>query len=104
MKPIIKSYQEFMKTHTAYSRSPHFNMDRHGFTCIYEGDVDIVDGKGLRSREMVQDLVDAFGEDYYSEYVYYRTVDGWRLPYIYIFVKSSSRKVSYGTNTPTHKG
>ncbi len=89
MKPIIKSYQEFIKTHRKYSRSPHFNMNRHGYFCVSEGDVYIDDnGKCLRSRDTVQDYINGVGKDSFANYVYYRTVDGWGLPYIFIFVKT----------------
>ncbi len=88
MKPTIKSYQEFMKIHTKYTRSPHFNMDRHGFYCVYQRDICVYDNnKCERSRDAVQDYINCVGEARYSEYVYYRTQDGWRLPYIFIFVK-----------------
>jgi len=93
MKPTIKSYQEFMKTHTKYSRSPHFNMDRHGFHCVYEFEVEVYENnKTQRSRDAVQVYIDHMGDDAFSEYVYFRTQDAWRLPYIYIFAVLRARR------------
>ena len=88
MKPTIKSYAEFVKRHTKYSRSPHYNMYVHGFHCVYERDIDVYENnKTERSRDAVQGYIDCVGEDTYSEYVYYRTVEAWGLPYIFIFAK-----------------
>lgn len=86
MKPTIQSYQEFMKTHTKYSRNPNFNMDRHGFHCLYNRELEVYEGnKTERSRDAVQSYIDCVGADAYSGYVYYRTKDAWGLPYIFIF-------------------
>lgn len=88
VKPTIISYQEFMKAHTKYSRSPCFNMDRHGFSCVQEWETDIYKGdKTQRSRDAVQEYIEAIGADTFSQYVYYRTKGGWDLPYIFIFAK-----------------
>ena len=88
MKPIIKSYQEFMKTHTKYSISQHFNMDRHGFHCIQEIEPEVYkNNKTQRSRDAVQVYIDVIGDDAFTEYVYYRTTDAWRLPYIFVYAK-----------------
>ena len=95
MKPSIKSYQEFMKTHTKYSHSPHFNMDRHGFYCVQEFEAEVYrNNKTQKSRDAVQIYIDAVGDDAFPEYVYYRTVDAWGLPYIFIFAKSITKKVT----------
>jgi hypothetical protein len=88
MKPTIKSYQEFMETHTKYSRNRAFNMDRHGFHCLYDREIEVYEGdKTERSRDAVQSYIDFVGDDAYSEYVYYRTKDAWSLPYIFIFAR-----------------
>lgn len=88
MKPTITSYQKFMETHTKYSHSPDFNMDRHGFGCVIEGVLEIYENKKTqRSRDYVQGYIDQVGEDYRSEYIYYRTVGGWGIPYIFVYFK-----------------
>ena len=87
MKPTIQNYQEFIKTHTKYSRSPSFNMDRHRFDCVIEFGVDIVNNKAQRSHDAVQSYIDHVGDDVSSEYVYYRTRDAWGLPYMFIFAR-----------------
>jgi len=77
MKPTIKSYKEFMKTHTKYSRSPHFNMDRHGFSCVHDFELEVYkDNKTERSRDAIQSYIDVVGDEFSNEYVYFRTVDG----------------------------
>ncbi|GAH90909.1 unnamed protein product, partial [marine sediment metagenome] len=76
----------FKKTHTKYSRSPHYNMDCRGFHCVQDFAVEVYENnKTQRSRDAVQGYIDHVGDDAFSEYVYYRTQDAWGLPYIFIF-------------------
>ena len=87
MKPTILNYQEFIKTHRKYHREPSLNMVKHGYNRVIDYDLDIVDNQVQKSRDAVQSYIDCVGEDTYSQYVYYRTRDGWGLPYIFIFAK-----------------
>ncbi|MCJ7805173.1 hypothetical protein MUP46_00830 [Patescibacteria group bacterium] len=87
LKPIIESYQHFMRNHTKYSRSPSFNMDRHGFHYIHEFDLPVYDNNTTqRSRDAVSGFVKGYGAKC-NHYVYYRTVEAWKLPYIFIWRK-----------------
>lgn len=83
----IESYQHFIRSHTKYSRNPDFNMNRHGFHCLNHHDLQIFEGnKTEKSRDAVAQFVEAYGARY-NHYVYYRTVEAWGLPYIFIWGK-----------------
>ncbi len=55
-------------------------MDAHGFSLFAETEA-CMEG----SDKIVQGLVPVGSA--YKEYVYYRTRDGWGLPYLFVFAK-----------------
>lgn len=81
--PTITNYKEFVRDHAKYTRNPHNNLSRHGFHFLCDSDLDV----GDKSRDYALNYIKFVGEDKYSEYVYYRTVEAWGLPYIFLYGK-----------------
>ncbi len=77
----IENYVKFMKTHRKYSHSHSHNMICHGYRLlIHFGDINPKE----KSRVLVEDVVKTYGD---GDYVYYRTKDGWGLPYLFVYSK-----------------
>jgi hypothetical protein len=85
---IIQSYHNFKNSNSYHSRNVIYNLSIHGYRLVKEFDLDI----GEKSMDAVKELVEA-NKEHYTDFVYYRTTDLWRLPYMMLFGKS---KISQG--------
>lgn len=79
----ITNYTDFRNKNRLYSHNVQINMNAHGYQMVSHWDLDV----GEKSLDAIRSYIKHVGDDN-SEYVYYRTVTtGWRLPYLFLYVK-----------------
>ena len=80
----ITNYTDFRNNHRLYSHDVAINMNAHGYDMLNHWDLDA----GEKSLDAVRSYIKQVYGDDDSTYVYHRTVTtGWRLPYIFLYLK-----------------